>query len=87
MRADAAAQLRMGWLRAIGAPDYKAYLTHHAARHPGTPPMASVNTSTCLSSGVSMDGTLQALLVHNPVGDQALAVSGTWCHRGALPTA
>ena len=37
---DAATQLRQGWLRAIGAPDYKAYLIHHAARHPGTPPMA-----------------------------------------------
>jgi uncharacterized short protein YbdD (DUF466 family) len=37
---DAAARLRMGWLRVIGAPDYKAYLIHHAARHPGTPPMA-----------------------------------------------
>jgi uncharacterized short protein YbdD (DUF466 family) len=37
---DAAAQLRKGWLRAIGAPDYKAYLIHHAARHPGTAPMA-----------------------------------------------
>ena len=33
-------QLRQGWLRVIGAPDYKAYLIHHAARHPGTPPMA-----------------------------------------------
>ncbi|WP_071915810.1 YbdD/YjiX family protein [Bradyrhizobium barranii] len=30
----------MGWLRAIGAPDYKAYLIHHARRHPGTAPMA-----------------------------------------------
>jgi uncharacterized short protein YbdD (DUF466 family) len=37
---DAAAQLRKGWLRVIGAPDYKAYLIHHAARHPGTAPMA-----------------------------------------------
>ena len=37
---DAAAQLRKDWLRAIGAPDYKAYLIHHAARHPGTAPMA-----------------------------------------------
>ena len=37
---DAATQLRQGWLRVIGAPDYKAYLIHHAARHPGTPPMA-----------------------------------------------
>ncbi len=37
---DAAAQLRTGWLRVIGAPDYKAYLIHHAARHPGTAPMA-----------------------------------------------
>jgi uncharacterized short protein YbdD (DUF466 family) len=35
----AASQLRQGWLRAIGAPDYQAYLAHHAAGHPGTPPM------------------------------------------------
>jgi uncharacterized short protein YbdD (DUF466 family) len=35
----AASQLRQGWLRAIGAPDYRAYLAHHAAGHPGTPPM------------------------------------------------
>ena len=37
---DAATQLRQGWLRVIGAPDYKAYLIHHTARHPGTAPMA-----------------------------------------------
>jgi uncharacterized short protein YbdD (DUF466 family) len=37
---DAATQLRQGWLRVIGAPDYKAYLIHHAARHPGKAPMA-----------------------------------------------
>ena len=37
---DAATQLRKGWLRVIGAPDYKAYLIHHARRHPGTAPMA-----------------------------------------------
>ena len=37
---DAATHLRQGWLRVIGAPDYKAYLIHHAARHPGTAPMA-----------------------------------------------
>ena len=36
---DAATALRQGWLRVIGAPDYKAYLIHHAARHPGTAPM------------------------------------------------
>jgi uncharacterized short protein YbdD (DUF466 family) len=35
----AASQLRQGWLRAIGAPDYRAYLAHHAIRHPDTPPM------------------------------------------------
>jgi len=33
-------QLRHGWLRVIGAPDYQAYLAHHAERHPGTPPMS-----------------------------------------------
>jgi uncharacterized short protein YbdD (DUF466 family) len=37
---DAATKLRRGWLRVIGAPDYRAYLMHHAARHPGTVPMA-----------------------------------------------
>ena len=36
---DAAAQLRQGWLKAIGAPDYSAYLAHQTARHPGTAPM------------------------------------------------
>lgn len=36
----AAAELRHGFLRAIGAPDYRAYLAHHAARHPGTAPMS-----------------------------------------------
>ena len=36
---NAATQLRRGWLRAIGAPDYGAYMTHHAARHPGKVPM------------------------------------------------
>ena len=40
---DAATQLRQGWLKAIGAPDYKAYLIHHAARHPGTAPMGERN--------------------------------------------
>jgi uncharacterized short protein YbdD (DUF466 family) len=37
---DAATQMRQGWLGVIGAPDYRAYLIHHAARHPGTAPMA-----------------------------------------------
>ena len=37
---DVVTQLRQGWLRVIGAPDYKAYLIHHATRHPGTEPMA-----------------------------------------------
>jgi uncharacterized short protein YbdD (DUF466 family) len=36
----AAAQFRHGWLRAIGAPDYRAYLAHHAKRHPGIRPMS-----------------------------------------------
>ena len=36
---NAASQLRQGLLRMIGAPDYEAYLIHHAARHPGTAPM------------------------------------------------
>ena len=33
-------QLREGWRRAIGAPDYRAYLAHHAARHPDAAPMS-----------------------------------------------
>ena len=37
---DAATQLRQGWLRAIGAPDYKAYLIHHSARHSGKAPIS-----------------------------------------------
>jgi uncharacterized short protein YbdD (DUF466 family) len=36
----AASQLRHGWLRAIGAPDYQAYLAHQAQRHPGAPLMS-----------------------------------------------
>ena len=26
--------------RIVGAPDYEAYLAHHAAHHPGAPPLA-----------------------------------------------
>jgi uncharacterized short protein YbdD (DUF466 family) len=36
---EAATQLRQGWRKAIGAPDYRAYLAHHAARHPGVKPL------------------------------------------------
>lgn len=36
----ATSQLRHGWLHAIGAPDYQAYLAHHAQCHPGTPPLS-----------------------------------------------
>jgi uncharacterized short protein YbdD (DUF466 family) len=36
----AAAQLRQDWLKAIGAPDYHAYLAHHARRHPETAPLS-----------------------------------------------
>jgi uncharacterized short protein YbdD (DUF466 family) len=36
----AAGELRRGWRTAIGAPDYRAYLAHHAARHPGAPPLS-----------------------------------------------
>jgi uncharacterized short protein YbdD (DUF466 family) len=36
----AAGQFRRGWLRAIGAPDYRAYLEHHAGRHPGVAPLS-----------------------------------------------
>ena len=34
---SAASQLRGGWLRMMGAPDYRAYLAHHAATHSGSP--------------------------------------------------
>lgn len=37
---DAVARLRHGWLRVLGAPDYQAYLAHHAKRHPDTPPLS-----------------------------------------------
>jgi len=36
----AAAGLRQGWLKVIGAPDYRAYLAHLARRHPGATPMS-----------------------------------------------
>jgi uncharacterized short protein YbdD (DUF466 family) len=36
----AATELRRGWRAAIGAPDYRAYLVQHAARHPGAAPMS-----------------------------------------------
>ena len=57
---DAATQLRLGWLKVLGRPDYKAYLIHQAARHPERQRWLSVNTSTCSSSGASMDGVLGA---------------------------
>ena len=36
----AAAQIRGGWLRMLGAPDYRAYLAHHAASHADTAPLS-----------------------------------------------
>jgi uncharacterized short protein YbdD (DUF466 family) len=36
----AMARFRRGWLQAIGAPDYCAYLARHAARHPDIPPLS-----------------------------------------------
>jgi uncharacterized short protein YbdD (DUF466 family) len=36
---NAATQLRKGWLSAIGAPDYRTYLIHHATHHPGSAPL------------------------------------------------
>ena len=36
----AAAQIRGGWLRILGAPDYRAYLAHHAASHADTAPLS-----------------------------------------------
>lgn len=38
--AAAAGCSRGNFLLAIGAPDYGAYLAHHAARHPGSPPLS-----------------------------------------------
>jgi uncharacterized short protein YbdD (DUF466 family) len=35
-----ASQLRGGWLRMLGAPDYRAYLAHHAANHAGSRPLS-----------------------------------------------
>jgi uncharacterized short protein YbdD (DUF466 family) len=32
--------LRHGWLRAIGAPDYQAYLAHRAQHDQGNSPMS-----------------------------------------------
>jgi uncharacterized short protein YbdD (DUF466 family) len=37
---ETGAKLRAGWLRAIGAPDYRAYLAHHTVRHPAIAPMS-----------------------------------------------
>ena len=37
---SAASQIRGGWLRILGAPDYRAYLAHHAANHPGSHPFS-----------------------------------------------
>ena len=34
------AQIRGGWLRMLGAPDYRAYLAHHAANHSGLRPLS-----------------------------------------------
>ena len=35
-----ASQIRGGWLRILGAPDYRAYLAHHAANHPDSLPLS-----------------------------------------------
>jgi uncharacterized short protein YbdD (DUF466 family) len=37
---SAASQIRGGWLRILGAPDYRAYLAHHAANHPDSLPLS-----------------------------------------------
>jgi uncharacterized short protein YbdD (DUF466 family) len=37
---SAASQIRGGWLRILGAPDYRAYLAHHAANHPESFPLS-----------------------------------------------
>jgi uncharacterized short protein YbdD (DUF466 family) len=37
---DIATQVGQGWRGVIGAPDYKSYLTHHAAYHSGATPLS-----------------------------------------------
>lgn len=37
---SAASQIRVGWLRILGAPDYRAYLAHHAANHANAAPLS-----------------------------------------------
>jgi uncharacterized short protein YbdD (DUF466 family) len=37
---SAASKIRGGWLRILGAPDYRAYLAHHAANHAGSLPLS-----------------------------------------------
>lgn len=37
---SAASQVRGGWLRMIGAPDYRAYLAYHATHHANAPPLS-----------------------------------------------
>jgi uncharacterized short protein YbdD (DUF466 family) len=37
---SAASQIRAGWLRILGAPDYRAYLAHHAANHASSRPLS-----------------------------------------------
>jgi uncharacterized short protein YbdD (DUF466 family) len=36
---DALARVRHAWLGILGAPDYRAYLSHHRACHPDRTPM------------------------------------------------
>jgi uncharacterized short protein YbdD (DUF466 family) len=35
-----ASQIRGGWKRILGAPDYRAYLAHHAANHAHSLPLS-----------------------------------------------
>ena len=37
---SAASQIRGGCLRILGAPDYRAYLAHHAANHASSRPLS-----------------------------------------------
>jgi uncharacterized short protein YbdD (DUF466 family) len=37
---SAASQIRGGCLQILGAPDYRAYLAHHAANHAGSRPLS-----------------------------------------------
>jgi hypothetical protein len=47
---SAASQIRGGWLRILGAPDYRAYLAHHAANHAASRPLGERELSPAIST-------------------------------------